>query len=114
MRISDWSSDVCSSDLDPERLFQVLSNLIGNAIKFTPQQGSVGISAMSVGDEIVFSVRDTGEGIKPAQLPHEIGRASCRERCVSTWRSRWSPIHSKNSRHATLHITTNPDTHTKP
>ncbi|MEA1032294.1 ATP-binding protein [Pseudomonas sp. N-137] len=59
---------------DPERLFQVLSNLIGNAIKFTPQQGSVGISAMSVGDEIVFSVRDTGEGIKPEQLPHVFDR----------------------------------------
>ncbi|WP_434649273.1 ATP-binding protein [Pseudomonas sp. D1-2] len=59
---------------DPERLFQVLSNLIGNAIKFTPQKGSVGISAMSVGDEIVFSVRDTGEGIAPEQLPHVFDR----------------------------------------
>ncbi|KHK63412.1 ATP-binding protein [Pseudomonas frederiksbergensis] len=59
---------------DPERLFQVLSNLIGNAIKFTPQRGSVGISAMSVGDEIVFSVRDTGEGIAPEQLPHVFDR----------------------------------------
>ncbi len=59
---------------DPERLFQVLSNLIGNAIKFTPQQGTVGISAMSVGDEIVFSVRDTGEGIAPEQLPHVFER----------------------------------------
>ena len=59
---------------DPERLFQVLSNLIGNAIKFTPQQGSVGISAMSVGNEIVFSVRDTGEGITAEQLPHVFDR----------------------------------------
>lgn len=55
---------------DPERLFQVLSNLIGNAIKFTPRQGVVGITAMSKGDEIVFSVRDSGEGIAPEQLPH--------------------------------------------
>ncbi|WP_434579490.1 GAF domain-containing protein [Pseudomonas sp. Z5-35] len=59
---------------DPERIFQVLSNLIGNAIKFTPHQGSVGISAMSVGDEIVFCVRDTGEGIAPEQLPHVFDR----------------------------------------
>ena len=59
---------------DPERLFQVLSNLIGNAIKFTPQQGRVGITAMSVGDEIVFSVRDTGEGITAEQLPHVFDR----------------------------------------
>ncbi|WP_448632079.1 MULTISPECIES: ATP-binding protein [Pseudomonas fluorescens group] len=59
---------------DPERLFQVLSNLIGNAIKFTPQKGRVGISAMSVGNEIVFSVRDTGEGITAEQLPHVFDR----------------------------------------
>ncbi|AZE85750.1 Phytochrome, two-component sensor histidine kinase [Pseudomonas orientalis] len=59
---------------DPERLFQVLSNLIGNAIKFTPRQGNIGISAMSNGEEIVFSVRDSGEGIAPDQLPHVFER----------------------------------------
>lgn len=59
---------------DPERLFQVLSNLIGNAIKFTPRQGNIGISAMSNGEEIVFSVRDSGEGIAPEQLPHVFDR----------------------------------------
>ncbi|MEE4740863.1 ATP-binding protein [Pseudomonas alliivorans] len=55
---------------DPERLFQVLSNLIGNAIKFTPKLGKIGIAAMSNGEEIVFTVRDSGEGIPPDQLPH--------------------------------------------
>jgi chemotaxis family two-component system sensor kinase Cph1 len=59
---------------DPERLFQVLSNLIGNAIKFTPRQGNIGISAMSTGEEIVFSVRDSGEGIAPHELPHVFDR----------------------------------------
>ncbi|MDD1945577.1 ATP-binding protein [Pseudomonas carnis] len=59
---------------DPERLFQVLSNLIGNAIKFTPRQGNIGISAMSAGEEIVFSVRDSGEGIAPDDLPHVFDR----------------------------------------
>ncbi|WP_421523523.1 ATP-binding protein [Pseudomonas yamanorum] len=59
---------------DPERLFQVLSNLIGNAIKFTPRQGNIGISALSNGKEIVFSVRDSGEGIAPDQLPHVFDR----------------------------------------
>ncbi|WP_339543156.1 ATP-binding protein [Pseudomonas sp. JAI120] len=59
---------------DPERLFQVLSNLIGNAIKFTPRQGHIGISALSNGEEIVFSVRDSGEGIAPEQLPHVFDR----------------------------------------
>ncbi|WP_449125490.1 ATP-binding protein [Pseudomonas viridiflava] len=55
---------------DPERLFQVLSNLIGNAIKFTPKLGRIGVAAMSNGEEIVFTVRDSGEGIPPDQLPH--------------------------------------------
>ncbi|MCJ2370943.1 ATP-binding protein [Pseudomonas sp. RGM 3321] len=55
---------------DPERLFQVLSNLIGNAIKFTPKLGKIGVAAMSNGTEIVFTVRDSGEGIPAEQLPH--------------------------------------------
>ncbi|QXI18706.1 ATP-binding protein [Pseudomonas hamedanensis] len=59
---------------DPERLFQVLSNLIGNAIKFTPRLGTVGVCAKSVGNEIVFSVRDSGEGIPKEHLPHVFDR----------------------------------------
>lgn len=59
---------------DPERLFQVLSNLIGNAIKFTPRLGKVGVHAKSVGDDIVFSVRDTGEGIPQEHLAHVFDR----------------------------------------
>lgn len=59
---------------DPERLYQVLSNLIGNAIKFTPRQGRIGVAAVSKGNEIVFTVRDSGEGIAPEQLPHIFDR----------------------------------------
>ncbi|UYP30299.1 ATP-binding protein [Pseudomonas sp. Z8(2022)] len=59
---------------DPERLFQVLSNLIGNAIKFTPRRGKVGVRATSVGDDILFTVRDTGEGIPREHLPHVFDR----------------------------------------
>ncbi|MFJ4498274.1 ATP-binding protein [Pseudomonas atacamensis] len=59
---------------DPERLFQVLSNLVGNAIKFTPRMGTVGVHARSVGDEIVFIVRDSGEGIPKEHLPHVFDR----------------------------------------
>ncbi|MFJ2479627.1 ATP-binding protein [Pseudomonas sp. NPDC087598] len=59
---------------DPERLFQVLSNLVGNAIKFTPRLGTVGVSAQCVGNEIVFTVRDSGEGISKENLLHVFDR----------------------------------------
>ncbi|MNI42393.1 Alkaline phosphatase synthesis sensor protein PhoR [compost metagenome] len=59
---------------DPERLFQVLSNLVSNAIKFTPRLGTVGVRAESSGGEIVFTVRDSGEGIPAEHLPHVFDR----------------------------------------
>ncbi|MDF2488815.1 MAG: bphP [Pseudomonas sp.] len=62
---------------DPERLFQVLSNLIGNAIKFTSAEGKVGVTAVADGKHIAFSVRDTGKGIPAEQLPHVFDRYWC-------------------------------------
>jgi signal transduction histidine kinase len=48
---------------DRDRVLQVLSNLVGNAIKFTPQGGHVNISVERAGDRIRFAVADTGPGI---------------------------------------------------
>ena len=59
---------------DRERVLQVLGNLIGNAIKFTPDGGSVEVSAEQVDDEVLFRVRDTGVGVSPKQLPHVFDR----------------------------------------
>ncbi len=55
---------------DRDRIVQVLSNLIGNALKFTPQHGSVTVRAELQGSEVRFEVRDTGCGISPEQIPH--------------------------------------------
>jgi two-component system, NarL family, response regulator NreC len=55
--------------VDAYRIRQVFSNLIENAIKVTPRGGSVRLTAHAGGDEIVFSVRDTGPGISQDQLP---------------------------------------------
>ena len=55
---------------DPDRVTQLLSNLIGNAIKFTPPGGSVSLGAHIDGEEVLFVVTDTGEGIDAAELPH--------------------------------------------
>src|SRR3546814_2558602 len=71
MRISDWSSDVCSSDLHAA----VVADVLGRA------------------------QRAAGEGVFPqALLDHAVGVARSEERrvgkeCVSTCRSRWSPYH---------------------
>ena len=74
IEISFQAEPQLSIHADPERLFQVLSNLVGNAIKFTPRRGKIGVVAMSSGEDIVFSVRDTGEGIPQDQLPHVFDR----------------------------------------
>jgi signal transduction histidine kinase len=59
---------------DAGRVLQVLSNLIGNAIKFTPAGGRIAIRAEPAGGQTRFSVADTGPGIPPSQLPHIFGR----------------------------------------
>jgi len=59
---------------DGERLLQVLSNLIGNALKFTPEGGTISVSAEPRDGALVFSVRDTGSGIAPEHLPHVFDR----------------------------------------
>jgi signal transduction histidine kinase len=55
-------------DCDRDRVLQILSNLVGNAIKFTPQGGSVSIHAERAGDEACFSIADTGPGIPEQEL----------------------------------------------
>ena len=59
---------------DRERMLQVFSNLVGNAIKFTPGGGRVRIDARGTAAEVVFSVVDTGKGIDREHLPHVFDR----------------------------------------
>jgi signal transduction histidine kinase len=53
---------------DPERIVQLFSNLVGNAVKFTPAGGSVCIRAQLHGDKVRVYVRDTGPGIPTNEL----------------------------------------------
>lgn len=55
---------------DPDRLKQLLLNLAGNAIKYTPSDGEVTLQVWPNGPEAMVSVTDTGEGIPAEDLPH--------------------------------------------
>lgn len=61
-------------DADPDRLAQVLSNLVGNAIKFTSRGGTVTLTAERAVDDIRISVADTGVGIPATDLPRVFDR----------------------------------------
>jgi len=59
---------------DRERTLQVLSNLLGNAVKLTPDGGEITAAAELVSSEVVVTVRDTGPGIPPDDVPHVFDR----------------------------------------
>jgi len=58
------------ADADETRLEQVVTNLIGNALKFTPAGGTIDVTLRAAGGEAVLRVRDSGVGIPRAVLPH--------------------------------------------
>ena len=64
-RVADDLPAICG---DRERLVQVFGNLIGNAIKFTPERGTITVEAQRAGRNVEFVVSDTGPGIPEADL----------------------------------------------
>ena len=59
---------------DPDRLGQVVCNLLSNALKFTPEGGRIDVVMKQTGTQLHIAVADTGEGIDPACLPHVFER----------------------------------------
>ncbi len=59
---------------DPRRLEQVFLNLLGNALKFTPEGGLIHLTAAVSGEYVDVSLSDTGAGIDPTFLPHVFDR----------------------------------------
>ncbi|MBN3837322.1 response regulator [Burkholderia sp. Ac-20344] len=66
----DCAATTCVVSGDAERLRQMLSNLVSNALKFTPAGGSVTVGLARDAAHVVLTVGDTGQGIVPAFLPY--------------------------------------------
>jgi len=86
--VVDLPATLPTVNADPERIGQVLSNLIGNAIKFSPRGGRITVAAVEGQDQVRVSVADTGMGISPEHLPHVFDRY---------WQTTLSSIRSKGS-----------------
>ncbi len=72
--ISDFTDPLPSVASDRERVLQVFTNLIGNAIKFTPKGGQITIRATQDNSEVRFTIADTGPGIPREHLDHVFDR----------------------------------------
>lgn len=59
---------------DEDRLSQVLNNLVANAVRYTPAGGHINIRVEAVPDVVRITVRDTGQGIDPLDLPYVFDR----------------------------------------
>jgi PAS domain S-box-containing protein len=66
-QVADSLPPICG---DRERLVQVFGNLIGNAIKFTPERGTITLDVRRASRDVQFTVSDTGPGIPEADLKH--------------------------------------------
>jgi len=71
---SELPPDLPEVSADPSRLQQVFTNLLGNAIKFTPEGGTITVRAQQEGGDILCSVTDTGPGIPEDELPYLFDR----------------------------------------
>jgi PAS domain S-box-containing protein len=70
----ELSSELPTILADPDRLQQVVWNLVSNAVKFTPQGGRIDVRLRKEGSCLSLSVTDNGKGIEPEFLPHVFER----------------------------------------
>ena len=63
------STEPLTVSIDKLRMFEVISNLLGNAIKYSDQSGTITIATSKKGNDVVVSIKDTGVGIRSEMLP---------------------------------------------
>jgi len=72
-----WDQDLSvegERTIDPDRLAQIVGNLVENALRHTPEAGKVSVSAVGAGDELVVRVADTGPGIPSEDIDRVFDR----------------------------------------
>jgi two-component system sensor histidine kinase BaeS len=74
LRVVTEAETLPEIDVDPERLVQVLENLVSNAIRHTDPGGEIVLSAHAAGADVLIGVKDNGRGIAPEVLPHVFDR----------------------------------------
>ena len=72
LELGEW--DQIAVEGDPDRLKQVMLNLVDNALRYTPRAGTVTLDLFRRGEEAVFQVRDSGPGIPAEHMPRIFDR----------------------------------------
>jgi signal transduction histidine kinase len=73
LRVS-FTDQLCTIEVDPQRVRQIVSNLLSNALKFTERGGLIELSVQAAPRLVDITVSDTGIGISPEFLPHVFER----------------------------------------
>ncbi|NJN82302.1 MAG: HAMP domain-containing histidine kinase, partial [Caldilineaceae bacterium] len=85
----DASDDLSEIWVDPERIAQVLGNLVSNALRHTPVGGEIVLGAHADGEHVLLSVADTGPGIAPEELAQHFRTFLPRRRLAHKQRCIW-------------------------
>jgi signal transduction histidine kinase len=72
--VTEIEAELPHAEIDPVRMREVLSNLLSNALRYTPRDGSVRVGASAAGRRLRVTVRDSGRGISAETLPHVFDR----------------------------------------
>jgi signal transduction histidine kinase len=65
----EWDPSLGEIEIDAPKIRDSINHVLLNAVKFTPDEGKIAVSARRVGDEVHIKITDTGIGIDPAELP---------------------------------------------